>query len=166
MRRHPFFGIVDPQATNTTVRNPSHEGEPGCQRRRTFLGQFAGMFAGGLGLFALRPAAGQQVVTPNTPTVPGTPSVVVTPGGSQVVPPGSQAGPSNVIRVPREGNYTTQAMGEEGGIVTTVTTYALGEEGGTSRPPGTVTTQAVGEEGGVARPPRYFYRGRRYWYGY
>ena len=158
MRRHPFFGIVVPDADDGAPRNslPGAYFDGWRTARRSFFGQVAALAAGAAALLIGRNSRGQNLQLQGAATLPGATTGQV---------------------MPNETRYTTQALGEEGGGYQppvrpslpppgTVTTYAIGEEGGSYRrppystapPPATVTTYAMGEEGGVYRPRRYFYR--------
>jgi hypothetical protein len=190
MLRHPFFGVIDPDANadgGRTVDRSADNDQPAIQgdrdvaapsRRRTFFGQaLAG--AAGLGALVLfgRSASAQSGGTGsfNPGGAAGGSFDRGFAGQSQGSFRGGLGGDSFGDPGPRYqsgGTVTTYAIGEEGsGGGGTVTTYAIGEEGSGG---GTVTTYAIGEEGsgggvttyalgeeGSYRPPQY-YRYRNY----
>jgi hypothetical protein len=171
MLRHPFHGIIGPEASANEM------GKNRDQRsiaRRTFFGRVLAAAAGIGALFVTRPGLGQTppgggrgIGFPEGPALQGGFGGNFPQGGAlqggfgggiRTPPPGG-GGPPTTLALGEEGGgpVTTQALGEEGGGQ--VTTFALGEEGGfprrrRRRPQGAFTTFALGEEGGGFSPQR------------
>lgn len=124
--RHPFDGIVAPQAN-----------------RRSWLKVFAGALAGWFGYAAASRAVGPPPrkinLGPQAGPEPGKPV-------TKALIPAETGGNPVTLAIGEQGGRLTKAKGEQGRI----TTKALREEGAARPrpvPPGRVTTLALGEEG-------------------
>lgn len=154
MLRHPFHGIIGPEAS--AGENSVHQRVPQGIARRTFFGSVLTSAAGVAAFFLARPGLSQT--PPDGGRGIGFPEGGALQGGygggiRDPQPP--VGGPPTTLALGEEGGgpVTTQALGEEGGG--RMTTFALGEEGGFNprprrrrRPQGVITTFALGEEGG------------------
>jgi hypothetical protein len=156
MLRHPFHGIIGPEASAGEVAE--NRGQRSIARR-TFFGRVLASAAGvGALLFARSalsqtpPDGGRGIGFPEGGALQGGYG-----GGIRTPPPSGGSGPPTTLALGEEGGgpVTTQALGEEGGGQ--MTTFALGEEGGfprrrRRRSQGAFTTFALGEEGGRFPP--------------
>jgi hypothetical protein len=158
--RHPFEGVIVPDEASSACVNRTHGETLGANQaadRRGFLrrlGALAAAAGGGLALSRAGLAMGQEGTLTDEPREQRR-------GES----PADNVGPRH-----SDADYTTQALGEEGGRYgdpARVTTYALGEEAGQGhdrRGRYRYTTYALGEEGSYRDgydwrrwypPPRY-----------
>lgn len=144
---HPFEAVLEPspETSTTSAELPAKSG------RRGFLGRMASGLAA-IGLVVSSAGAQAQNRSRNR----------------------NRGGDDFSTSHRRDGRYTTQALGEEGGRGDygrgggRYTTQALGEEGGGGHGGGRYTTYALGEEGGGYgwRDGGYGYgRGYYDWYG-